>query len=510
MLRPQVFALQEGNEVSIGLICSEKQAIDATLASLHSEDPRIMPVADRYWNARGGSFTDGGAFLFNIMPEGAVAGNGRVPRYRLRTTDKFGVPMFTPKDQVHCDLTIPVNVSSPAPEDSEAMEIALRDHDPDWLFRHLRKAIADMDFDRLRNAAAGLAAKSGSRAPHVGIEALTRALDLRYPTGSKKRSAVLTVLRDALEKIFEQQPLFDEARESPCRRITWKTRGRLRPPQKEERTLLIDARGFTAQGADCDARLAVDAHALGWRHLIHYNSRGTRFHAAGFGRSSDGLRIDCYDNPGDYLGSGMDGLEVYVHGNAQDQLGQITKRGKMVIYGDAGQTFLYGAKGGDIFVMGNVAGRPLINAVGRPRVVINGTALDFLAESFMAGDPLDGGGFAIVNGIRFDPDGNVVPLDLPYPGGNLLSLASGGAIYVRDPHRTLVEDQLNGGMYGRLTEEDWKLILPYLHENERLFGIRIERDLLTVDGAVRRPEEVYQKVSPRMKVKEEKAEEVGE
>ena len=35
MLRPQVFALQEG-EVQIGLICSEKQAIDATLASLRA------------------------------------------------------------------------------------------------------------------------------------------------------------------------------------------------------------------------------------------------------------------------------------------------------------------------------------------------------------------------------------------------------------------------------------------------------------------------------------------
>ena len=33
MLRPQVFALQEGRQVSIGLICSEKQAIDATLAT---------------------------------------------------------------------------------------------------------------------------------------------------------------------------------------------------------------------------------------------------------------------------------------------------------------------------------------------------------------------------------------------------------------------------------------------------------------------------------------------
>ena len=42
MLRPQVFALQEG-EVQIGLICSEKQAIDATLSSLEREDPRFRP-----------------------------------------------------------------------------------------------------------------------------------------------------------------------------------------------------------------------------------------------------------------------------------------------------------------------------------------------------------------------------------------------------------------------------------------------------------------------------------
>ncbi|GAH07286.1 unnamed protein product, partial [marine sediment metagenome] len=48
MLRPQVFALQEG-EVKIGLICSEKQAIDATLNSLASEDSRFCPIADKYW-----------------------------------------------------------------------------------------------------------------------------------------------------------------------------------------------------------------------------------------------------------------------------------------------------------------------------------------------------------------------------------------------------------------------------------------------------------------------------
>jgi len=217
----------------------------------------------------------------------------------------------------------------------------------------------------------------------------------------------------------------------------------------------------------------------------------------GFGPDTDGLRVDCYDNAGDYLGSGMDGLTCYVHGNAQDQLGQVTKRGKLVVYGDVGQTFLYGAKGGEFYVMGNAAGRPMINAVGKPRVVINGTALDFLAESFMAGDPHNGGGFAILNAVRFDGDAKVVPLELPYPGSNLLSLASGGAIYVRDPHQTLVEEQLNAGAYFSLTAADWKLILPYLRENERLFDIQIERDLLSVDGRLRDPREVYRKVVPK-------------
>ena len=173
----------------------------------------------------------------------------------------------------------------------------------------------------------------------------------------------------------------------------------------------MDARGFAPEGDDCDATLSVRAYQLGWRQIVHYNTRGTRFHGVGFGPATDGLRIDCYDNPGDYLGSGIDGLEIYVHGNAQDQLCQISKRGKLVVFGDVGQTFLYGAKGGDIYVLGNAAGRPMINAVGRPRVVINGTALDFLAESFMAGDPRQGGGFAIVNGMRYDQRGKLVPLE---------------------------------------------------------------------------------------------------
>ena len=155
---------------------------------------------------------------------------------------------------------------------------------------------------------------------------------------------------------------------------------------------------------------------------------------------------------------------------------------------------MYGAKGGEAFIKGNAAGRPLINAVGKPRVVINGTCLDYLAESFMAGDPLNGGGFVILNGMGFTLEGAPMELPTPYPGGNLFSLASGGAIYVRDPRGKVTADQLNGGRFGKMTQSDWELIQPYLKENEMLFDIAIEDFLLTVDGQRLDPLDVYRKI----------------
>ncbi len=268
----------------------------------------------------------------------------------------------------------------------------------------------------------------------------------------------------------------------------------LRAPRGDEKVLVINATAFPPEGEDCDARLICAAFKLRWKQFICYGYKGQRFCACGLGKDSGGVRIDVYDSSGDYLASGVDGLEIHVHGNAQDQLGQIMKQGKLVIYGDVGQTFMYGAKGGEVFVLGNAAGRPLINAVGCPRVVINGTCLDYLAESFMAGDPLNGGGFVVLNGIAFDAEGKIIDQSTPYPGSNLFSLASGGAIYLRDPFCKVVSDQLNGGEFVDLSPEDWNLILPYLEENEKLFGISIEKDLLTVNGVKKSYHEVYHKV----------------
>ena len=127
--------------------------------------------------------------------------------------------------------------------------------------------------------------------------------------------------------------------------------------------------------------------------------------------------------------------------------------------------------------------------------MINGTSLDYLAESFMAGHPLKGGGFAILNGLTFTLEGDIVEMPTPYPGSNLFSLASGGALYIRDPLQKVSEDQLNGGEFAAMTEEDWKLILPYLEENAQYFDLPVAR-LLEYHGLALSYEQAYRKIIP--------------
>ena len=430
MLRPQVFAFQE-NGVNIGLVASEKQAIDATLRSLHEEDQRFLPYADTYWNARGGSYTDGGAFVFTVKDQ------------ELTITDKFGKRISTEKEQ-DCPS---VNLPTPTPQDEELSE---------------------------------------------KVTEFTGVIDNRWRVPIKDRAKVLTKAEKYLNEIFLLLP--ERERENIHLRLTdWRNKDSLSPPKSEQEVLVVNCEKFPSEGDQSISRFIVKAKQSGWKNFITFNWRGQRFCGCGLGPGSDGVRIDVFGSSGDYLGSGLDGAEIAVHENAQDQVGQILKSGKLVIYGDVGQTFMYGAKSGEAYVLGNAAGRPLINAVGSPRVVINGTCLDYLAESFMAGNPLEGGGFVILNGLKFNTKGEIVELDTPYPGGNLFSLASGGAIYIRDPHIKVEQGQLNGGRFAEVSEKDWELILPYLKENEKLFNIPVER-LLHVDGESLSYNKIYRKV----------------
>ncbi|MGD0589178.1 MAG: glutamate synthase [Bacteroidota bacterium] len=488
MLRPQVFAFVDG-EVQVGIIGSEKQAIDATLESLAKDDKRICPIADKYWNARGGSYSDGGAFMFDIVPDNK--GN-----YRLECKDKFGNPVVITEKTESCDFTKEI----PDTKNKEQIGKIINEYASagKYIFEFVRDNIPQWSFDDIRTACRAMRdlGKNNEFTSYI-IDTLTLLNDRHYLTGAKRRSHILQIIRAELNSLFMNIPRLRSENDelSEYRFVDFETRSELREPKDKEKTLVVNSKNFPPEGSECDAMYLVRAYKLGWKNFILFHCAGQRYVGCGFGPETHDLTIDVYGSSGDYLGSGIDGMTLTVHGNAQDQLGQIIKQGKLVIHGDVGQTFLYGAKGGSIFVKGNAAGRPMINSVGRPRIVINGTSLDFLGESFMAGDPHNKGGFVILNGMKFNEEGQVVPLPEPYPGSNLFSLASGGAAFIRDPKRQLISEQLNGCIFSPFTEKDWELILPYLTENEKLFGIKLD-DLLTVNGKKLNPMKVYRKVSP--------------
>jgi len=474
MLRPQVFALQQG-QVAVGFAASEKQAVDAALESLAEEDQRFWSRADRYWNARGGSHTDGGAFVFTVSQEPGGSA-------RLECTDKFGKPVTTNIDTEPPSFQL--SGSNPAPR--------LPDLSADQLFSWVKDGLSTWNYGQLQSVLDQLASSiTGDADLKRAIDLLTLLMDGRYPTGSLRNSALLSLLDKGLSRVVGQ------IRQSSWTDFAFADADHPLPHPGEtgSQIAVVDAHGFAPEGGKSLARAIVGLYQNGFRHFIVVHAKGHRFIANGLGPNSQGTVIHVYGSSGDYLGSGIDGAEVIVHGHGQDQLAQIMKSGKLVVHGDVGQTFMYSAKGGSAFVRGNAAGRPLINAVGSPRVVINGTCLDYLAESFMAGDPLANGGFVIVNGITFNDSGALVDLPEPYPGSNLFSLASGGAVYIRDPHGKVSNEQLNGGAFTQLQEADWELIKPYLEENERLFAIPCT-SLLLVDGLALPPERVYRKIRP--------------
>jgi len=473
MLRPQVFALQEAgkNGPSIGFAASEKQAIDAALESLATEDNRFWSRADRYWNARGGSHTDGGAFIFSVTTNGDSA--------KMICTDKFG-------RQVGVDSsTPPYRKNGQDGSKSEAVTLPVLNSSElsDWF----KKQLPAWNYVEFNNFLRALVQDSNSDVGRQrSIQVLTHLIDRRYLTGKMRRSGLVSLCDEALKRTFE---LIKESSSNSYEFVS--PDHPLPEPANSDQTAVIDARGYKPEGEHSVAMVLVELHKRGFCNFIVANARGHRFIGNGFGANSSGVRIDVYGSSGDYLASGLDGMEIHVHGNAQDQLCQIMKAGKLVVHGDVGQTFGYAAKGGQVYILGNAAGRPMINAVGKPRVVINGTCLDYLAESFMAGNPHHDGGFVILNGIRVTDQGEIVDLDEPYPGGNLFSLASGGCIFIRDPQKTVGEDQLNGGEFAPMEARDWELIKPYLEENERQFGISID-DLLKGEE----PANVYRKIQP--------------
>jgi glutamate synthase domain-containing protein 1 len=203
MLRPQVFALQESEEVQIGLVCSEKQAIDATLHSLSEEDKRFSPIADKYWNARGGSHTDGGAFMFEFTKNGsssAAAG--------FTCTDKFGKVISTAKEKKHLDRTIEVFSAPKKASVAAGLSKALNKRTAGEISEFFRKNIAQWDFNACGWCCKKIAeyGNTGDASREKAITVLTHLIDYRYPTGNKKRSSVLELIHRSLYELFASAP----------------------------------------------------------------------------------------------------------------------------------------------------------------------------------------------------------------------------------------------------------------------------------------------------------------
>jgi hypothetical protein len=281
MLRPQVFALQttdlttsrEGAEKSnddpvitsvsfdsaarrsgsiamtIGAIASEKQAIDAFFQSLHREDERIAPIADRYWNARGGSYSDGGAFVFTVK--------GHRGAETLTCTDKFERAVAPPTG------------TRPFSENGVELDRDLlawfearveRDFSPRSTFDEMMKtsAMARLDFKTLAELCKLVVrfAATDDEARSHAISFLTLLNDRRYHCGDKKRSSVLAIVRAALDEIFDSvMPNISP----PHQRVAFETRNDLIAPASLDGTLFIDARVFVPEGEDSVARLIVCA-----------------------------------------------------------------------------------------------------------------------------------------------------------------------------------------------------------------------------------------------------------
>src|SRR5208337_4058641 len=105
-------------------------------------------IADQYWNARGGSYTDGGAFIFTV----SEAGEG----HTLTCTDKFGREIKIPTHKQAYDFSAaaaPVALATTAAADLKGTVAA---PDADALFHYFTQGLPAWDFAEIRSRLAFL------------------------------------------------------------------------------------------------------------------------------------------------------------------------------------------------------------------------------------------------------------------------------------------------------------------------------------------------------------------
>ncbi len=173
------------------------------------------------------------------------------------------------------------------------------------------------------------------------------------------------------------------------------------------------------------------------------------------------VEIEIFGTPGNDLGAFMDGPKITIRGNAQDGCGNTMNDGEIIIHGHAGDIIGLSARGGKIFVRDNVGYRAGIHMKEyrdkKPKLVIGGTAQDFLGE-YMAG------GILVLLGLNGSEHHKA-----KFIGTGM----HGGVIYLRGS----VESYQLGKEVGitELDEADWQILTELVAEFAAHFGHDIKQ-----------------------------------
>lgn len=204
---------------------------------------------------------------------------------------------------------------------------------------------------------------------------------------------------------------------------------------KTDKTIEIDATDLQYQELNHKVKTAAWDDAA--KHIILKNVCGQRYIGTGVDRK---VAIDVHGTPGNDLAAFGNGPSVTVFGNAQDGCGNTMNEGTVVVHGHAGDITGYAMRGGSIFVRDDVGYRVGIHMKEYmdkvPKLVIGGTAQDFLGE-YMAG------GILLVLGLTLTKGS-------PHRADHIATGMHGGTIYIRGK---VDEHQLGKDVSPRKMEE---------------------------------------------------------
>lgn len=496
VLRPSVFVWQQGHNglpaqagkwASIGLVGSEEQACRSVMDALYRSGVLASNEPDRVRIVRGGSVEQdsegdirgGGSLIFHLR-------RGRRGEYHFEIADKFG-NVLNPEVGAHHDLHSEINYDS-----EEVRDIAKKLFDPhgnlqfktaEELIGFAKMNLKHWEYNTFRWLVDSLAHYcSSDEARGLTIEALTllrdRMQSIDVGAGLKKRASLIQMVNEGLNAAFDEIEIINKGVSGRrFHRVTHFCYRNVSTCADDKHVLVVDASGFPQEGHDSLARMLIGAYEKGWRKFMVYKATGQRYLGVGFGPNTQQLELHLYGSPGQDIGNSLMGGTVHVHADAQNDMAKIIHSGTVVVHGLAGNTGIYGAKGGEIFVRDNVGTRWVINSVSSPvgpglKVVIVGSAMEYLAESLM-------GGMVLMLGLEWDEQGVLRRKYLPFAGNSILAGASSGKVIIYDPDDRITQTQFANAIDVGFLSEDWVAVYRNLANLvSRTFTKKVWRDYI--------------------------------